>query len=501
MTSSIEHADVLIVGAGLSGIGAACHLRRAFPQRRCVILEARDDIGGTWDAFRYPGIRSDSDMFTLGYRFRPWLEDRAIADGASILSYLRATAAEEGIDKQIRFGHRVVTADWSSSGQRWTVTARRADTSEVVVMTASFLFCCSGYYSYDRGYTPDFPGRQRFSGPVVHPQHWPRDLDVADKNVLVIGSGATAFTLGPALARQGAQVSMVQRSPSYIMSVPARNRWASRLRWVLSSPAVHALMRAKSIAVDTAIYLLSQRYPERMKVWLRACQVRALPHGYDIDVHFAPRYNPWDQRLCLAPDGDLFEAIRAGKLAMITDRIDTLTESGVRLASGADVPADIVVTATGLELLVFGGIELTVDRQSVQVPDRLAYKAMMLSDVPNFAFIIGYVNASWTLKADLVCEYAVRLLRYLDTHGYSSAVPVRDPEISPAPFIPDFTPGYFRRGGTRFPRQGDRKPWRLRLNYLRDIPAFRYSRINDGVLQFTTRSLEVEPDSATVAPG
>ncbi|MFE3000234.1 flavin-containing monooxygenase [Nocardia sp. NPDC059246] len=505
MSDAVEHVDVLIVGAGLSGIGAASRLRRAFPQRRCLILEARADIGGTWDLFRYPGVRSDSDMFTLGYRFRPWAGDRSIADGASILTYLRDTVSEEGIGEQIRFGHRVVAAEWSSTTRRWTVSAQRTDTGETVVLTASFLFCCSGYYRYDRGYTPKFPGQQRFSGSVVHPQHWPHDMDVAGKRVVIVGSGATAMTLGPALAGLGARVSMVQRSPSYLLSVPARDRWVAWLPRILPRRAAHRVLRAKSIAVDTAIYQLSRRYPERARAWLRARLTSALPHGYDIDTHFTPRYDPWDQRMCLVPDGDLFEAIRTGALEMITDRIDTLTESGVRLTSGAEVPADIIVTATGLELQVFGGITLSVDGEPVDVPRRLAYKAMMLSGVPNFAFTIGYVNASWTLKADLVCDYVVRLLRHLDRRAYTSVTPVHDPDAVRAPFVPDFTPGYFRRGGAHFPSRGDRAPWRLRMNYLRDLPTFRHHRLEDGILQFTRAehrfAEDSEPEASQVVTG
>ncbi|WP_228786916.1 flavin-containing monooxygenase [Nocardia terpenica] len=484
MTSVAEHVGVLIVGAGLSGVGAACHLRRAFPGRSLVILEARDAVGGTWDLFRYPGIRSDSDMFTLGYRFRPWLGDKAIADGHSILSYVRETAAEYGIDRHIRFGHRVVRAEWSSERQRWTVTAQRTDTGESVVLTADFLFGCSGYYRYDRGYTPEFPGLDRFGGTVVHPQHWPEDLAVAGKRIVIIGSGATAVTLGPALARLGATVRMLQRSPSYILSAPARDDLADRLRTLLPAKAAYALARAKNIAVSTAIYQLCQRYPDRMRAWIRGWQERWLPAGYDIDTHFTPAYNPWDQRLCLVPNGDLFRAIRAGDLDMVTDRIDTFTETGVRLASGTELEADIVVTATGLDLLLFGGIELVVDDAVVDVPKAMAYKAMMLSEVPNFAYIMGYTNASWTLKADLVCEYVVRLLRYLDEHGYTSVTPVRDHSVGTTPFLPNFSAGYVLRAADRFPVAGDRKPWRLHMNYLRDIPAFRYGKIDDGALRF-----------------
>lgn len=485
MNNRLEHTDVLIVGAGLSGVGAAYHVQRAFPQREYLVLEARDAMGGTWDLFRYPGVRSDSDMFTLGYRFRPWREDRAIADGESILDYIRETAVAAGIDQRIRFGHRVVRADWSSEQQRWTVTVERVAVGDTVTVTAKFLFCCSGYYRYDRGYTPELPGREDFSGPIVHPQHWPEDLEVAGKRVVVIGSGATAVTLAPALAERGARVSILQRSPSYVLPAPAHDRLATVLRGLVPRRSAHAVVRAKNIAVNTATYAVSRRYPDLMRAWIRRRQQHALPAGYDLDSHFTPRYDPWDQRLCLTPDGELFRALSARTVEMVTDRIDVITETGVRSASGVELPADIIVTATGLDLQVFGGIRLSVDGETVRVPKQLAYKAMMLSNVPNFAYIIGYVHTSWTLKADLVCRYVIRLLRHLDAHGHTSVTPVADPALGRAPYVPDFTPGYFLRGGARFPAQGARKPWRLTLNYLRDIRLFRYSQIDDGALQFS----------------
>ncbi|MFI6865399.1 flavin-containing monooxygenase [Nocardia sp. NPDC050406] len=492
MSSAPEHVDVLIVGAGLSGIGAAYHLQRAFPKRSYLILEARDAIGGTWDLFRYPGIRSDSDMFTLGYRFRPWLGDKAIADGASILTYVRDTAAENGIDKNIRYRHKVIRAEWSSEENRWTVTADHD--GDTVTVTANFLFCCSGYYRYDEGYTPEFAGTERFGGQIVHPQHWPEQLDVADKKVVIIGSGATAVTLGPALVKQGAHVTMLQRSPSYILSLPERDAVAERLRRVLPARAAYALARAKNVAFSTAIYQLCQRYPQRMRGWIRGMQERWLPAGYDIDTHFNPTYNPWDQRLCLVPNGDLFRAIRKGQLEMVTDRIDTFTGTGLRLESGRTLDADIVITATGLNLLVFGGIDLVVDGRDVSLPDAMAYKAMMLSDVPNFAYIIGYTNASWTLKADLVCEYVVRLLAHMDAHGYAKATPVRDPSVGTAPFL-NFEPGYVLRALDHLPKQGDRAPWKLHMNYLRDLPKLRYGKVTDAAMVFE-RAREDEPARA-----
>lgn len=486
----VEITDVLIIGAGLSGIGAARHVQRAFPRRHCVVLEAREAIGGTWDLFRYPGVRSDTDMFTFGYRFRPWRGDRAIAGGQAIREYIRETAAEAGIDRRIRFGHRVVRAEWLSAQQHWLVTAERVGTCETVEFVAKFLFCCAGYFRYDHGYMPDFPGRERFSGPVVHPQHWPQDLDVGGKRIVIIGSGATAMTLGPALVDSGARVSILQRSPSYVLPAPARERVMGVLRRLLPAYAAHAAVRAKNIGMSTATYQLSRRYPDTARAWIRGRQQRRLPAGYDIDSHFTPRYSPWDQRLCLTPDGELFRAISAGALDMVTDRVDTFTETGVRLASGTQLNADIIVTATGLNLLVFGGIELAVDGEPVRLPNRLAYKSMMVSGVPNFAYVMGYVHTSWTLKADLVCQYVVRLLRHLETHGYTSATPVADPSLGRDRSVPSFTPGYFLRGSARFPSQGDRKPWRLPLNYLLDLPLLRYGPIDDGALRFAAAATE-----------
>ncbi|MFE3258568.1 flavin-containing monooxygenase [Nocardia sp. NPDC059091] len=481
MATTPEHVDVLIVGAGLSGIDAAYHLQRAFPWRTYAILEMREASGGTWDLFRYPGIRSDSDMFTLGYRFRPWLGEKAIADGDSILEYVRNTAVENGIDSHIRYRHRVVRAEWSSADNRWTVTADHDGRS--VTMTANFLFSCSGYYRYDEGYTPDFTGTERFPGPVIHPQHWPAHVDVEGKRVVIIGSGATAVTLGPALVEEGAHVTMLQRSPSYIISLPDRDDLADRARAYLPARIAYGLTRAKNVALSTLMYQLSQRYPKRMRAWIRGFQKRWLPDGYDIDTHFNPTYGPWDQRLCLSPNGDLFRAIREGRLELVTDRIDTFTETGLRLESGRDLEADLIITATGLNLIPFGGVELVVDGRKVHLPDTMAYKATMLSDVPNFAFVMGYTNASWTLKADLVCEYVVRLLRHMDAHGYATATPVRDPSIGTAPFL-NFEPGYVLRALDILPKTGDRAPWRLYMNYLRDLPKLRYGRITDPAMRF-----------------
>lgn len=485
MTTAGEHIDVLIVGAGLSGIDAAYHLQRAFPRRTYTILESRGALGGTWDLFRYPGIRSDSDMYTLGYRFRPWLGDKAIADGATVLDYVRDTATEAGIDRKIRFHHQVLRAEWSTQENRWTVTVQRTDTGETLTLTTDFLFSCAGYYRYDEPYIPDFAGIERFAGPIVHPQLWPPDLDYAGKRIVLIGSGATAVTLGPALAKQGAHVTMLQRSPSYIISMPERDKLALRMRRFLPAKAAYAFARGKNVALATAMYQLSQHFPAAMRKWIRRWQERWLPPGFDIDTHLTPTYNPWDQRLCLAPNGDFFRAIRKGTLDVVTDRVDTFTETGLKLASGATLDADIVITATGLNLLAFGGIELVVDGRKVALSESMAYKAIMLSDVPNFAYIIGYTNASWTLKADLACAYVVRLLRHMDAHGYLRCMPVRDESVTEAPLFLNFNPGYVQRATGEFPIQGNRAPWRLRMSYLRDLVALRHGSITDSAMTFS----------------
>jgi cation diffusion facilitator CzcD-associated flavoprotein CzcO len=479
--------DVLIVGAGLSGIGAAHHLQNAFPGRTYTILEARDTIGGTWDLFRYPGVRSDSDMHTLGYRFKPWTRPEAIADGPSILSYVRETAAEAGIDRHIRFGHRVVRASWSTEDARWTVEARHD--GEPVTITARFLYVCSGYYDYSGGHTPDFPGVARFRGVVVHPQHWPPDLDYAGKNVVVIGSGATAVTLVPAMAEEAAHVTMLQRSPTYILPLPSEDRLANRVKRVLGVRRGYFLARWKNVLMGTFIYQLSRRRPQVVRNLIRKLTIEQLPPGYDVDTHFTPRYQPWDQRLCLIPDGDLFASIRSGRASVVTDRIAEFTESGLRLDSGDTVSADVVVTATGLRLLAFGGMELIVDGRAVELPKTMAYKGMMLSDVPNFAFTIGYTNASWTLKADLVSEYVVRLLRHMDGGGYDVAMPVNDdPAVTERPLL-DFDAGYVLRSIDTFPRAGSRAPWQLGMSYAHDVVNLRHGKVNDGTMRFTRRAV------------
>jgi monooxygenase len=482
---SLEHVDVLIVGAGLSGIGAAHHLQAECPGKTFAILEARAAIGGTWDLFRYPGIRSDSDMYTLGYSFRPWESDKSIAEGSSILQYIRDTAREGAIERHIRFHHRVVRAEFSTADGRWRVEAQRSDTGETVFFSAGFLAMCSGYYRYDEGYTPEFAGAERFAGRIVHPQQWSDDIDYAGKRVVVIGSGATAVTLVPAMAKDAAHVTMLQRSPSYIVSLPGEDPIARALRRRLGSRLAYPLVRWKNVLMTMASFQLSRRRPAIVKSLVRRNLVRQLPEGYDIDVHFKPRYDPWDQRLCLVPDGDLFAAIGSGRASVVTDRIETFTEQGLRLASGAELEADVIVTATGLNLLALGGTQLMVDGREVELPQTMGYKGMMLSGVPNMTMMLGYTNASWTLKCDLTCKYMCRLLNHMDAHGYRQCVPENnDPTVLEQPFI-DFSSSYVLRSIDQFPKQGSKAPWMLRQNYALDILSLKRDPLEDGAMQFS----------------
>ncbi len=484
MSDTQDHVDVLIVGAGLSGIGAAWHLQKHLPKKSYAVVEARARMGGTWELFRYPGIRSDSDMYTLGYSFRPWTNPKAIADGPSILAYIEDTAREAGIDRHIRYGMKVERASWSSATSRWTVTLRDVATGEARAMTCSFLYACAGYYDYDAGFTPDFPGRDRYQGRVVHPQRWTDDIAWEGKRVLVIGSGATAVTLVPELAKRAAHVTMLQRSATYVVNGPERDPVAELLRGRVPEAAIYALVRAKNVLRMMAFYNASKRWPDVMKRMLVGEVRKAV--GPDVaDRHFTPSYKPWDQRVCFVPDGDMFEAIREGRASVVTGHIETFTEKGVRLTSGEELEADLVVTATGLKLKFLGGAALEVDGREVRPADTLVYRGMMFSDVPNFALAVGYVNASWTLKVDLTSEYVCRLLAHMDRHGYTQCRPHNDdPDVKPLPLL-DFTSTYVLRDIDSFPRQGSKVPWRVYQNYLLDRVMLRYVPLEDSAMRFS----------------
>ncbi len=481
----MEHLDVLIVGAGLSGIGAGHAVQANCPWASYAVFEARDCLGGTWDLFRYPGIRSDSDMFTLGYSFRPWEGDQAIADGPSILRYLHRTAEETGVSRAIRYHHRVVRAQWSTPDARWRVTAERTDTGETVELTCGFLFSCTGYYRYDHGYLPDFPGTDTFAGRIVHPQSWPDDLDTAGKRVVVIGSGATAVTLVPALARTAAHVTMLQRSPTYLVSLPGKDPLADLIRRVLPTRLSGPLLRWVRALTTQGSYAFSRRWPDAARRALRKRTEKLLPPGYDVDTHFSPHYDPWDQRLCVVPDGDLFAAIRAGTASVVTDHVDSFTRTGVRTRSGVEIDAEVVVTATGLELLFLGGIELVVDGRAVDVGATLTYQGMMLDGVPNLAVAIGYTNASWTLKCDLICDQVCRLLTHQRATGLHQCTPVAEGCSGPTEPLLGLTSGYVQRAAGRFPKQGARFPWRVHQSYLRDYLALKLHGIAGPDLRFS----------------
>lgn len=479
-----EHLDVLIVGAGLSGIGAACALKARCPTKTFAILEAREAIGGTWDLFRYPGIRSDSDMYTLGYSFRSWRSERSITDGPSILRYIRDTAAEHGIDERIRFRHRVVRATWSSVEARWTVEAEVGPEGALARCTCAFLYLCTGYYDYAEGYRPDWPGIERFEGRIVHPQHWPEDLDHAGRQVIVIGSGATAVTLVPEMARQAAHVTMLQRSPSYVMALPAQDTIANWLHGWLPERLAHGAARWKNVLLTIVFYNLARAQPELTKRSILRGVRRELGPDYDVGTHFTPRYKPWDQRLCIVPDADLFRAIRSGRASVATGEIETFTPSGLRLRSGEELRADLIVTATGLKLKLMGGLQLAVDGTPVEVASTVLYKGMMLGGVPNLALPIGYTNASWTLKCELTAVYVCRLLNHMDAHGHSWCVPRLPAEPMATEPAVGLTSGYIQRASGLLPKQGSRAPWRLHQNYALDMAALGYGKLEDGTLRF-----------------
>jgi cation diffusion facilitator CzcD-associated flavoprotein CzcO len=474
-----QHVDVIIVGAGLSGIGAAHHLQQRCPDRSYLILEARQAIGGTWDLFRYPGIRSDSDMHTLGYNFRPWTKAKSIADGPSIREYIEDTAREGGIDRNIRYGCRVTAAEWSTPDARWTVSTDGPDGP--VQFTCNFLHMCSGYYDYDRGHTPHFEGQESFAGRIVHPQHWPEDLDYSGKRVVVIGSGATAVTVVPAMAKTAASVTMLQRSPTYVVSRPGHDALANWLRTKLPSKTAYGMTRWKNVLMGMIFYRMTRKSPEKVKQKLLDGVRAHLGPDYDVATHFTPRYNPWDQRLCLVPDADLFDTIKAGRADVVTDTIARFTSGGILLTSGRELPADVIVTATGLEVKLLSGIAPVVDGVPVRMGSALQYKGMMFSDVPNLAFTFGYTNASWTLKADLVAMYMCRVLNTMKKRGLRQATPrVGKEVVSPEPFV-DFSSGYIQRVADQLPKQGNRKPWKLNQNYALDVMALRFGSVDDSM--------------------
>jgi cation diffusion facilitator CzcD-associated flavoprotein CzcO len=493
-----EDVDVLIVGAGISGIGAAHYLGKHHPQRSYAILEAREAIGGTWDLFRYPGIRSDSDLHTFGFGFKPWRDGDAIASGDKIMHYLHETVAENRIDTHIRLRHKVLGAAWSSAQARWTVDVERVDTGERLQMRANWIFCGSGYYRYDRGYTPEFEGRDRFQGQIVHPQHWPEDLDYAGKKVVIIGSGATAVTLLPAMAPTAGHVTMLQRSPSYVMTVPLQDTFANTAQKLLGAERGYALARRKNILKQRGVYEFCQRFPRAARRVIRQLNARQLPDGFPVDEHFNPEYGPWDQRLCAVPNGDLFKVLSDGSASVVTDRISTFTERGILTASGRELEADIIVTATGLDIQLLGGMSLTVDGRAVDPTQAVAYKSMMLTGVPNFVFAFGYTNSSWTLKIDLICEHLCRLLAHMDSHGYNMVrAELDDPGMATKPFL-DFSAGYVQRAAERLPRRADAEPWSVPMSFFVDVKRLRKGPVVDPHLHFG-KAGGVDVDDKTAA--
>ena len=483
MTNHIESIDVLIIGAGLSGIGGACHLRRSSPDRSFMILESREASGGTWDLFRYPGIRSDSDMYTFGYGFKPWSDKSSIADGHKILSYIREAAAEYDVEQHIRYQHKVVTASWSSTQSRWSVTAERGDTGKQVTISCQFIFSCSGYYDYDQGYTPEFAGIDSFKGQVIHAQHWPEQMDYQGKRVVVIGSGATAVTLVPAMSQDTASLVMLQRTPTYIASVPKEQPLAETLRKWLPDSWVFRLIRWKQVLFQIYLYQLSRRNPQGLRKYLLGLVRKEMGPDYDVDTHFTPDYNPWDQRLCGVPDGDLFTAIRENRAEVVTDHIDQFNKEGIHLKSGKQLDADIVVLATGLNLKFAGGVQYSVDGKVLDFAEHFIFRGMMFSGLPNMAFTVGYTNSSWTLKADLTGQYVSRLLNKMARHSYTAVTPRLTGEVEEMPLL-DFDAGYVLRSRESFPKQGNRLPWKNYQNYIRDFIGLRLGRQNDDELEF-----------------
>lgn len=476
------HKDIIVVGAGISGIAAAYNLQKSCPNKSFAILEGRSALGGTWDLFKYPGIRSDSDMHTLGFRFKPWIHKKSIADGSSILEYLNETVDEYGIRDKIVFNQKVTSANWLSEKSLWELSV--VDEDQKISMTCNFLFLCGGYYSYDKPYMPKFPEQDRFEGQVIHPQFWDESMDYSDKKVIVIGSGATAVTLVPAIAKNAAHVTMLQRSPSYVVSAPGEDSWSQALNKMFPIRLTYFLIRWKNIFRTSLGFYLSRKYPERVKNRLINLVREELGNDYDVEKHFTPRYNPWDQRMCLVPDSDLFNSIKSGKASVVTDHIDHFTENGILVKSGEHLEADIIVTATGIELNALNDIEVSVNNEKVEPHKRLSYKGMMLSGVPNLAFSFGYVNASWTLRADLTCEYVCRLLNRMDKLGVNTCIPQEDPTAIVDDEYIDFSSGYVQRALDKLPKQGKKAPWRNYQNYLKDIFLVRILSIKDSTLKF-----------------
>jgi len=481
-----NHFNVIVVGAGISGIGAGYYLQKKCPNKSFVILEGRDNIGGTWDLFRYPGIRSDSDMNTMGFRFKPWMGVKSIADGPSILSYLHETVKENDLNKKIHFNQWVNEASWSSRDSQWTVQVENKKTQELQDFTCDFLFLCGGYYNYEEGYTPHFAGRENFLGQIIHPQKWPKNLDYKNKKVVVIGSGATAVTIIPTMAEEAAHVTMLQRSPTYFLSAPDEDPIGNFLRKIISSKLTYKLVRWKNIRFQWWFFQKCRKFPKKVKEFLIKQVREELGPNYDIETHFTPKYNPWEQRMCLVPNGDFFNAINAGKASVITDHIDRFTKKGIKLKSGGEVEADLIVTATGLNLEVCNGIKLEVDNNEVDISKTMTYKGMMFSDVPNLVATFGYTNASWTLRADLTSEYVCRLLNFMDKKGYANCCPRTAEHVEQDGDWLDFTSGYVKRSMHKFPKQGSRDPWRNTQNFPKDVLAIRWGNIDNKELKFTS---------------
>jgi cation diffusion facilitator CzcD-associated flavoprotein CzcO len=495
----MEHFDILIVGAGLSGIGAGARMNEQCPRKSYAILEGRQAIGGTWDLFRYPGLRSDSDMYTLGFPFRPWNHRQAIAPGELIRDYIRETAQEHQVDRHVRFGHAVRHASWSSKDACWTVEAQVQ--GEVIRYTCNFLYMCSGYYRYDGGYMPQFPGHERFGGTLLHPQQWPEDLDYSGKRIVVIGSGATAVTLVPALAEKAAHVTMLQRSPTYVIGLPDWDPLTEALRVLLPGRIGSAVNRFKNVWLATLFFQISRRWPKLIRKALRLHMRHQLGNACDVDVHFNPQYNPWEERLCIAANNDLFKAIRSGRTEVVTDHIEGFTETGIHLKSGRTLEADIIVSATGLDLVPLGGVTFSLDGQPWEPGRSITYKGMMFKDVPNLAQATGYTNASWTLKCDLTSLYVCRLINHMDRNGYRFCAPHNtDPDLTELPFV-DFSSGYIQRAIDKFPKQGSKAPWKLYQNYARDIVSLKFGALEDGVMRFTDDGATLPGTASSTVPG